>query len=141
MKLKKIILPIVILSGLLIAAVMLSALIWPPINDVRTGETPEYPALQPAFFKSSYYQVFDAALATAREMGWGEITEDRGNGIIYAVATTTVLRFQDDVTITIKPAGDGIEVNVRSHSRVGKGDFGANARRIHRFLTEMKKRL
>jgi len=30
---------------------------------------------------------------------------------------------------------------VRSHSRIGKGDFGTNARRIERFQAELARRL
>jgi uncharacterized protein (DUF1499 family) len=32
-------------------------------------------------------------------------------------------------------------VVVRSHSRIGKGDLGANAKRIRKFQEEMAKRL
>jgi len=62
-------------------------------------------------------------------------------GEIHAVATTSVFRFNDDVTITISHEGEGAVVNVRSHSRVGKGDFGTNARRIRRFQAELAKRV
>jgi len=41
----------------------------------------------------------------------------------------------DDVTIRVRPAsGQSVSVDVLSRSRVGKGDFGANARRIAQFL-------
>jgi uncharacterized protein (DUF1499 family) len=52
-----------------------------------------------------------------------------------------MFRFKDDVTITLSREGDGALVNVRSHSRVGKGDLGTNARRIRRFQVELAKRM
>jgi uncharacterized protein (DUF1499 family) len=45
------------------------------------------------------------------------------------------------VTVTVKPDGDRVTVNVRSRSRVGKGDLGVNARRIRRFQAELARRL
>ncbi|MFN0123604.1 MAG: DUF1499 domain-containing protein [Blastocatellia bacterium] len=132
---------VVAVVALLVSAALISGTIWPRINDVKTGETPEYPDIQPQQFSASLYQVFDAALATAHDLGWDDITEDRGNGEIHAVETTALMRFHDDITISVKQAGTGVIVNMRSHSRVGKGDLGTNARRIRRFQAEMKKRL
>lgn len=57
------------------------------------------------------------------------------------MATTRVFRFKDDVIITIGREGEGVVVNVRSHSRIGKGDLGTNARRIRQFQAELAKRI
>jgi hypothetical protein len=130
-----------LLLCLLVGAALIAGTAWPRINDVRTGATPEYPDLQPQTFGPPPYQVYDAALATAREMGWEIVGEDRAAGEIHAVATVPVFRFKDDVTVTVKPDGDRVTVNVRSRSRVGKGDLGVNARRIRRFQAELAKRL
>ena len=118
---------------------LVAATIWPTINDVRTGATPEYPQLQPQRFAKPADQVFAAALATAREMGLEVTSAEKGE--IRAVATTRILRFKDDVTITVAADGQGAIVNVRSKSRIGKGDLGANARRIAEFQALLAKRL
>jgi uncharacterized protein (DUF1499 family) len=131
-----------ILFAALLGGLLISSFIWPRINDVKTGETREYPELQPQHFGVPAYRAFDAALATARELGWEIIREDRLAGEIDAVDTTLIFRFKDDVTITIKPGnGENCTVYVHSRSRVGKGDFGTNARRIKRFQAELAKRL
>jgi hypothetical protein len=134
-----------ILAGLalclLVGAALVAGAVWPPINDVRTGATPEYPDLQPQTFGGPPYRVYDAALAAAREMGWEVVGEDRAAGELHAVATVPVFRFKDDVTVTVKPDGERVTVNVRSRSRVGRGDLGVNARRIRRFQAELAKRL
>jgi uncharacterized protein (DUF1499 family) len=111
------------------------------INDVTTGVTAEYPDLQPQTFQQSYEQVFDAATAVGRELGWEVTEEDRAKGTIQAVATTSLMRFKDDVTVSVTRADDRVRVSVRSHSRVGKGDLGANAKRIRLFQAALAKRL
>ena len=60
---------------------------------------------------------------------------------ISTIATTPVFRFRDDVTVTVTRDGEGAVVNVRSHSRVGKGDLGTNARRIRRFQANLARRV
>jgi uncharacterized protein (DUF1499 family) len=139
--LKKTLLALVALLILLIGSIVIAGMIWPRINDVKTGETAEYPDLQPQEFRQPYYRVYDAALSVANDLGWQIEIEDRQNGKIEAVATTSIFRFRDDVTITFKADGPSVFVNLRSHSRVGKGDLGANARRIRLFQAELAKRL
>jgi uncharacterized protein (DUF1499 family) len=126
------------LVGALIVLRIGLAFVWPTINDVRTGETPEYPNIQPQRFSKPADQVFAAALATAREMGLEITAQSPEKGEIQAVATTRVLRFKDDVTINV--SRDGV-VNVRSRSRIGKGDLGTNARRIRDFQAGLGRRL
>src|SRR5262245_36941497 len=69
-----------VIAGTIIALVLLASspfmlgLIWPSINDVKTGATPEYPDVQPQRFNKPLDKVFEAALASAQAMGW-EIRE------------------------------------------------------------------
>ena len=44
--------------------------------------------------------------------------------------TSQLLRFVDDVHIELRVAACGTELHVHSASRIGHGDFGANARRV-----------
>ncbi len=112
------------------------------INDVATGKTPQYPDIQPQRFAKPVGEVFDAASAVAHAQdGWEVTHEERGSGTIQAVATTRLMHFKDDVTITVSAAGEGTTVDMRSHSRVGKGDFGTNARRIRAYQADLAKRL
>lgn len=145
MKLNKIfpwvIIGIIVLAG----SPFMLGLIWPRINDIKTGETPQYADLQPQQFNQPVEKVYDAALASVRTMGM-EIREEKrdpsnNSGIIEAVATTRVFKFKDDLTITLMRRSDVTVVNVRSKSRVGKGDMGTNARRIRAFQAELAKRL
>ena len=141
MSVKKIFQRIGLFLAVLLGARLVAAFIWPTINDVKTGETPQYADLQPQHFNHPYDRVFDVALATAQALGWEITAQDRNQGEIRAVATTLVFRFKDDVTITISRDGEGALVNVRSHSRLGKGDLGTNARRIRRFQAALAKQV
>lgn len=138
-KTKRVLFVVGAIVGALIVLRVIAAAIWPTINDVRTGVTPEYPQLQPQRFAKPADQVFAAALATAREMDFEVTSAEKGE--IQAVATTRLMRFKDDVTITIGREGEATVVNVRSRSRIGKGDLGANARRIAEFQALLAKRL
>ncbi len=118
-----------------------SRMIWPMINDVRTGQTKEYPDVQPQRFAQSRENVFAAALAVAQSFNWEIRLNAPEEGLIEAVDTTPLMKFKDDVTITVGTEGASSVVNLRSKSRVGKGDLGANAKRIRKFQTELAKRL
>jgi uncharacterized protein (DUF1499 family) len=136
-----------VIAGVIVAVILLATspfilgLIWPRINDVRTGETPQYPDVQPQRFNQPFDKVFDAALATVQAFGWEMRETNREQGVIEAVATTRLFRFKDEVTVTITREGEATVVNLRSKSRVGKGDLGTNARRIRAFQAELAKRL
>ncbi|HMV47588.1 MAG TPA: DUF1499 domain-containing protein [Blastocatellia bacterium] len=141
MKLNKIFPGIIVGIILLASSPFILGLIWPRINDVKTGQTPQYADIQPQRFTQPVEKVFDAALAASQAMGWEIRETKREQGIIEAVATTRLFKFKDDVTVTISSEGAATIVNVRSKSRIGKGDLGANARRIRAFQAELAKRL
>ena len=54
--------------------------------------------------------------------------------MIEASDTSGVFGFVDDTVIRISTNGDGSIVDMRSVSRVGRSDFGINAKRIEGFL-------
>lgn len=141
MKLNKIfpwiIIGIIVLAG----SPFILGVIWPRINDVQTGQTPQYADIQPQRFNQPAEKVFDAALAVTQATGWEIRESKREQGLIEAVATTRLFKFKDDITITITSEGAASVVNVRSKSRIGKGDMGTNARRIRAFQAELAKRL
>jgi uncharacterized protein (DUF1499 family) len=96
-----------------------------------------YADLRPLVLNVSMDQAFNKALAAAREMGW-EIVEARpAEGRIEATDTTFWFGFKDDVVVRVKPADQGSRIDVRSVSRVGKSDVGANAKRIRAYLERM----
>lgn len=81
-----------------------------------------------------------ALLAAAREavqtLGWS-LEDDAAAGTLHAVVTTRLWRFKDDVHISVQSEAGGSVLHVRSQSRVGRGDLGANARHVMDLLSGM----
>jgi hypothetical protein len=97
-----------------------------------------YPELRPLELGVPPAQAFARALAAARAMGWEIVAADEKSGRIEAVATTRWFGFKDDIAVRVAPAGAGSRIDMRSKSRVGRSDLGANAKRIQDFLTAVK---
>lgn len=93
-----------------------------------------YPDLAPALLAIPPAAAFELALGVARRSGWEIIAAAPAENRIEATATTAWFGFKDDIVIRIRPTGGGSRVDMRSVSRVGRSDLGANARRIREFL-------
>jgi uncharacterized protein (DUF1499 family) len=94
-----------------------------------------YPDLAPLELAVPPTQAFARAQAAARALGWEIVDADERAGRIEAVATTRWFGFKDDIVVRVAAAGSGSRIDVRSKSRVGRSDLGANAKRIQDFLT------
>lgn len=127
--------------GLLLGVIGVTAVLlrqWPMINVVETGRTLEYPDISPHVYRATAAHVFDAALHVVNRLPrWSLVTYAEEQGEIRAEARTLVLRFVDDVLIRIAEQAQTTTVHVRSASRVGRGDFGQNARNIRIFFDEL----
>jgi uncharacterized protein (DUF1499 family) len=77
--------------------------------------------------------VAQAALVLAQQ-DLEVVNVDVDNGRVEAVATTFWFGFKDDLVVRIQPTHTGSKIDVRSVSRVGQSDLGANAARIAKFL-------
>jgi len=139
----------------------------PPINDITTdiGDPPVFAAMElrggepleydPA--KSERQQrgyphietersalapeeALERAVAVARQLGWDVVASGaQGQDLtVEAVATTFWFGFIDDVVVRIRADDTGSLVDVRSASRVGRSDLGANANRIDVFLARFR---
>jgi uncharacterized protein (DUF1499 family) len=97
-----------------------------------------YPDLGPLTMKMPPDEAFRRAAAVARQMPAWEITRvDPAARALEGVATSRLFRFQDDFVVEVRPQGDGSVVEMRSKSRDGKGDIGANAARIKAFFARL----
>jgi uncharacterized protein (DUF1499 family) len=92
-----------------------------------------YPDLQTLSSLLPLDAAYSRALQVATELGWNIYHQDRNAGIIEAVDTTRIMAFKDDVIIRVRSNAQGTLLDLRSVSRVGEGDIGANAKRIHAF--------
>ena len=67
----------------------------------------------------------------------GSTSTSRSFSRIEATAKTPWFGFLDDVVVRVAPTAAGSRIDVRSVSRVGRGDFGTNARRIRAYLDKL----
>jgi uncharacterized protein (DUF1499 family) len=109
--------------------------------DAAAQQRRAYPDIQPVVLNAPASRVFDAALDVAREQGWQVVATDRAAGRIDAIASTFWFGFKDDVVIRLRPQEAVTRIDMRSKSRVGVGDLGANARRIRLFVSALRDRL
>jgi uncharacterized protein (DUF1499 family) len=97
-----------------------------------------YPDLAPLKLALPADEAFERVAAAARSLPDTEITrvDVRGHAI-EGTSTTRVFRFHDDFVIEVRPDGTGSVVQMRSKSRDGKGDVGANAARIKALFAKL----
>lgn len=105
---------------------------------IATQQHQAYPDIQPLLLPVAGDRAFAAALDSAAAMGWTINAAVADEGRIEATATTLWFGFKDDVVIRVRPDGAGTRVDVRSLSRVGQSDVGANAKRIRAYLARLK---
>jgi uncharacterized protein (DUF1499 family) len=97
-----------------------------------------YPDLGPALLSVPPERAFERALAAAKTMGWELVASEPATLRIEATDTTFWFGFKDDIVIRVTPQPAGSRVDIRSVSRVGGGDLGANAARIRRYLAALR---
>jgi len=104
-----------------------------------------YPQLSPFHLvgpQPTREEMFDVALNVAKEEpGWSLHRIDETNGMIEGTAQTWLFRFKDDFAIRVREVDGDTVLDMRSKSRDGKGDLGANAKRIDQFIARVRSRL
>ena len=101
-------------------------------SEMANLQRQAYPAVKTLRSDLSVESALDRAEAVLREQGHEIVGRDPGR--VEATATTFWFGFKDDVVVRIRDVDGGSLVDVRSVSRVGLSDLGANARRIEAFL-------
>ncbi len=98
-----------------------------------------YPEIGPVTLDVSLDLAHDIAEAAALDMGWRIVENSLTH--IEATDTTTWFGFQDDVAIRLSETDEGVRIDVRSASRMGRGDVGTNAARIRDYFEAVEQRL
>lgn len=149
--------------ALLLVMLSIAARPYPPIHDISTntsdpplfdaalhqrkaGTNPvdinpaalaiqeqHYPDIQTISSPLDPAAAFDQAVNTAETLGWVIYNAEPAKGIVEASHRSFWFGFIDDIVIRIRPAGQNSRIDLRSVSRVGQGDLGANAQRIRAF--------
>jgi uncharacterized protein (DUF1499 family) len=96
---------------------------------------PEVKPLATALSPVELFAILEKAVAL--QPRWKIVSADKTKYRIEVEATSLIFRYVDDVVIEIRNS----EVHMRSKSRVGRSDLGANASRINNFLAQIKSQL
>ncbi|BFM48539.1 DUF1499 domain-containing protein [Marinomonas sp. THO17] len=109
---------------------------WAPIQKKY------YPNVKPVFTDQSKDQVYFIVADMVSDRGWEVVAKYPAAGMIEATARTPIFGFRDDVAIRILQMEDGeVRIDIRSCSRVGRGDYGVNAERVESFMEDLQVRL
>jgi len=114
----------------------------PPVSDYPSRliqiQWELYPDIKPLVVDATPDEIFPIVLQIA-EKEWEVVKIDAQNHTLQAVATTTMLRFKDDVVVRVEEVTEhNSRIQIRSKSRMGKSDLGSNANRIRNFYAKVK---
>lgn len=107
-------------------------------EEVAKQQKSFYSGLETLRLEVTPGRAYDKALKAAREMPWQIVAENKEELRIEAYDKLPWFGFIDDVVIRIDTTRQGSKIDVRSVSRVGRGDLGVNADRIKDYLAEIK---
>jgi uncharacterized protein (DUF1499 family) len=100
-----------------------------------------YPDIGPMALERSAPEVFSLVHEAVERLGWtivlNEAPGETGAGRIEATDRTLVMGFTDDVVVQVKGDDAHTIIDVRSVSRYGLHDLGANAKRIRDLFAEV----
>ncbi|MFM9829684.1 MAG: DUF1499 domain-containing protein [Sphingomonas sp.] len=111
-------------------------LAYPPENVVE--QTRAYPQVKPVIVPATSADAFRRAVALVQARGWQIVAAVPSAGRIEATATASWWGFKDDIVLRFTPDASGTRVDIRSVSRVGRSDFGANAKRIEALAHDLR---
>ena len=113
---------------------------------VREAQRQAYPDVQPILLDLDIEEAWALVQKAIAARGWRISDQSLPGGRIRighidAVDRSVILGFPDDITIRLRPLPGQTRIDLRSVSRYGRHDFGANAKRIVAFATELQAQL
>ena len=100
-----------------------------------------YPDIETVELEVPAQRAYEVTLALVAKRKWRVVDErppqPRRDGRIEAIAQTPIMGFREDVSIRIKPDGEGSRVDIRSSSRYFESDLGSNAARVTRLIEDI----
>jgi uncharacterized protein (DUF1499 family) len=106
-----------------------------------------YPDLRPLVLERPVDEAYELVEEAVRRLRWQVVAAEPPTGgqgakagWIEATEQTLLVGFTDDIVVRIQGGPSQARIDVRSASRYGRFDFGANASRLRRFLAEVRTR-
>lgn len=112
----------------------------PVAYDAKTAalQKKAYPDIAPVILPVPPAAAFKKALDAAKAKGWTIDAADPTTGHIEASQSSFWFGFTDDIAIRVAADDGGSRIDIRSHSRHGRGDFGVNAARIRGYIAALR---
>ncbi len=107
-------------------------------KDFAALQRSAYPDVQPIVLNLSPAEAFKQVDRVAVALGWDVVARAPADGRLEAIDTSLWFGFRDDIVVRIRAEGSGSRIDIRSKSRVGQSDLGANAHRIREFTARLK---
>jgi uncharacterized protein (DUF1499 family) len=101
------------------------------------GQRRAYADIQPKVVALPPREAVQRVIDAARALGWEVVASDAAAGRVEATDTTRWFGFKDDIVVRVRAEGSGSRIDVRSASRVGVSDVGANAARVRELLARL----
>lgn len=102
--------------------------------EIAAQQIEAFPDIQPIMSALSADEAYAKALAVGEAMGWEIIGADPATHRFEGTARTPYFKFVDDTVVVVSEMPAGSRIDVRSVSRIGRGDIGVNALRIREFI-------
>ena len=115
-----------------------------PSDESQAAQRAAYPDIGPIMVEMDSTGAYQLALSVAGDLGWRVVDSappnlaGDGAAAIEATDRSLFFGFVHDIAIRVRPGATQTIVDVRSASRVGRHDFGANARRVRKFMAAME---
>jgi uncharacterized protein (DUF1499 family) len=106
--------------------------------EVAAKQKEAYPDVVPFDSTLAPAELLAKCEAAARASGWDIAAVQPSEGRLEATATSRIYGFKDDIVLRVAARDSGSRLDVRSMSRVGRGDVGMNADRIRAFFERLR---
>ncbi|MCW8963986.1 MAG: DUF1499 domain-containing protein [Gammaproteobacteria bacterium] len=108
-------------------------------NVAQTDELASFPELRPRTYPIEAKQFLGELTQHIPALGWNLAAVDADKLEIQATVKTRWLGFTDDITLRLEPISKNqTRLHVRSASRVGRADYGANLGHIMRLYLNLQ---
>ncbi len=117
-----------------------------PGSSFIAAQASAYPDISTLMLERSNQDSYELIHGVIRDLGW-EIVGERQpgsknqTGYIEAIDQSLLLGFRDDIVVRVRGDANFTRIDMRSASRYGSHDLGANANRIRETFAIMKTRI
>jgi uncharacterized protein (DUF1499 family) len=117
-----------------------------PGGQIAARQERYYPDLNTYRSNLGVEETYEAVRQVAEKSGWTIVVQnppinETSVAGLEAVEASLIMGFQDDIAVRVVPDETGALVDIRSASRYGRHDLGANAGRVRRFLGALREEI